>query len=550
MQDATSLPHDMDGCHALIVEQATAIAGLQAARDKLAQELAELNLTIQKLLARLAGHRSERHADDPHQKQLDFGPDPAVRDGLADAANDAQEIIEEYTVRRRKSRQPRDEKLPEHLERYEVVAPASPAEQQCEQHGPRQIVGYDTTETLEFQRPKLRVRVTKYPKYACASHAECGLKQPPRPAGLVEGNRFGTCVAAEIITAKCAYHLPVYRQQDWFAGSGWMPSRSTLLNIMASAAYVLEPLYRHYVDLVRRAPVVPTDDTSVMLLLPPDIPAARDEDAKSQRIHEVLSAARAENKTHVLARMWAYRSLERDGPNVFDFTVSRHRDGPQEFLKNYSGTLLADCYGGYESIALASDSRIVRAACHAHARRKVYDAREYHPLEGSQLLALYRRLYDVEDRVRGRSPDDVLAARRQQSAPIMAELRAWLDGDAARRALPKSRLGEAVRYLNNQWDALSVFLRDGRVPFDNNETEQLMKQVATGRNYVNHRIMFSAARFGRGLRGCAGWVSSHNHSPSRNCNTGFEAARRDGDNRGDLRDASAFFLDSKSACRY
>ena len=47
--------------------------------------------------------------------------------------------------------------------------------------------------------------------------------------------------------------------------------------------------------------------------------------------------------------------------------------------------------------------------------------------------------------------------------------------------LPKSRLGEAVRYLQNQWDALTVFLGDGGVPIDNNEVEQLMKQVATGR---------------------------------------------------------------------
>jgi len=42
-------------------------------------------------------------------------------------------------------------------------------------------------------------------------------------------------------------------------------------------------------------------------------------------------------------------------------------------------------------------------------------------------------------------------------------------------------LGEAVRYLNNQWEPLCVFLLDGRVPIDNNETEQLMKQVGTGR---------------------------------------------------------------------
>ncbi len=195
----------------------------------------------------------------------------------------------------------------------------------------------------------------------------------------------------------------------------------------------------------------------------------------------MLGAARAENKPHVSARMWAYRSLGPEGVNVFDFTVSRHRDGPQDFLKNYSGTLLGDCYTGFESIMLASDDRLVRAACHAHARRYVYEAREYHPLEAAQLLAWYRQLYDVEDQARGKCPEEILALRRKLSVPIMDQLRLWLDGDAARKVLPKSRLGEAVRYLNNQWEALTVFLGDGRVPIDNNDTEQLMKQVATGR---------------------------------------------------------------------
>lgn len=484
MQDATSLPHDVDACHALLAQQAAAIVELQATREQLAQENAALNLAIAKLLSRLAGHRSERHAD-PAQQLLDFGDgsvtDGAVQDGLADAAAEAERVLQEYTVRRTlQKRKPRHEELPAHLVRYEVVAPMSEADQHCPEHGPRQIVGYDTTETLEFERPKLRVRVTKYPKFVCVTHAECGVAQPPRPAGLVEGNRFDTSVAAEIVVGKYAYHLPVYREQDWFAGSGWLPQRSTLLNIMASAAYVLERLYQHYADYVRTADVIPTDETRVMLLLPPEIPAAGD-DAKSRRIHEVLSAARTENKSHVSARMWAYRSLGPAGANVFDFTVSRHRDGPQDFLKTYAGTLLGDCYTGFESIVLGSDSRIVRAACHAHARRYVHEAREHHPLEAARLLAWYRQLYDIEDQARGKSAEEVLALRGAKSAPIMDQLRQWLDGEAARSVLPKSPLGEAVRYLKHQWAPLTVFLRDGRVPFDNNETEQLMKQVATGR---------------------------------------------------------------------
>lgn len=509
MQDATVFPNAMDACHALIaelsarmshqesqlsekdtllvnkdallVEQATVLVDLDASRKKLTEENEELNLTIQKLLARLYGHRGERF-EDPSQGKLAFGDDAAVQDGLADAAAEAEKLIQEYTVRRViKKAKPREEKLPAHLTRYEVVAEVPASDQQCTQHGERVVVGYDLTETLEFERPKLRVRVTKYPKHACPGHPECGLAQADRPASLVEGNRYDTSIAAEIVVGKYGYHLPIYRQQDWFAGSGWIPQRSTLLNILASAAYVLEPLYQHYANLVRTSPLIATDETHVMLLLPRELPLARPGDARSQRIHEVLSAARAENKAHVSARMWVYRSVGPAGANLFDFTVSRHRDGPQEFLKSYTGTLLGDCYSGFESIVLESDSRLTRAACNAHGRRKVYEAREHHPLEAPQLLALYRRLYDIEDQARGKSPQEVLALRREFSVPIMDQMRQWLDSDAAQRVLPKSRLGEAVRYLKNQWDALTVFLGDGGVPIDNNEVEQLMKQVATGR---------------------------------------------------------------------
>jgi len=331
MPDAHPLPQDLDACHALLAEQARALVELQAKRERLSQENESLALTLQKLLAQLYGRRSERQIDDPAQRKLDFGAEQSVQDGLADAAAEAEQIVQQYTVRRTsKKKRPRSEQLPAHLPRYEVTAEAPPAEQRCATHGPRRLIGYDLTETLEFERPKLRVRVTKYPKFVCADHAECGVGAAPRPASLVEGNRYDTSVAAEIITGKYAYHMPVYREQDYFAGSGWLPGRSTLLNIMSSAAYVLEPLYLHYADHVRSAPVVPTDETPVMLLLPPEIPALKAGDVKAQRIHEVLSAARAANKSHVSARMWAYRSLDADGANVFDFQISRRRDGPQE----------------------------------------------------------------------------------------------------------------------------------------------------------------------------------------------------------------------------
>lgn len=65
------------------------------------------------------------------------------------------------------------------------------------------------------------------------------------------GRSFGeSSVAAERITGKYGYHLPFYRQQDKFAGSGWCPTRSTLLNILVAAEFVLRPLaeYRRRLD--------------------------------------------------------------------------------------------------------------------------------------------------------------------------------------------------------------------------------------------------------------------------------------------------------------
>jgi transposase len=383
-------------------------------------------------------------------------------------------------VRRRHPRQPRSEALPEHLPRYEVEAPVAEDTKHCPQHGARQLIGYDTVETLEFERPKLRVRVTKYPKYACAGQAGCGIAAPERPTALVEGDRYATSVAAEIITAKYGFHLPVYRQQDLFAGSGWTPQRSTLLNILTASAFVIQPLAKHLQQVVLADEVVGTDDTRVTLLLPATIPKADANDAKSQRIHEVFSEAAAAGRRSVTARMWAYRSVA-TRLNVFDFTVSRHRDGPDQMLADFCGTLLADCYSGYQGIALRSDGRIRRAACVAHARRKVFDAREVYPLEASWVLAKFQQLYDIEDRAKTISNDARRALRQSESAEVWQSLGEWLEGPDAQRVLPKSKLGEALGYLRNHWEYLQTYLSDGRAPIDNNDVEQLMKQVAIGR---------------------------------------------------------------------
>jgi transposase len=506
MNDTQLLPDDLAACRAIIaqqglkiseqertlVEQAQKISALDhttveqaKAITELHQKVQEQELTINELLQHAYYHRSERYREDPNQMKIDFGNTPEAADaaeGLAQAVEEAEQTIAEHKRRCRKPRKPRSEAFPDHIPRYEVTAPVPEEVKHCPTHGERKPIGFDRQETLEFGRPKLKVRVTLIPKFACEGAPECGVKEAPRPEGLVEGNRFDTSVAAEIITNKCGYHLPFYRQQDQFAGSGWTPSRSTLLNIFTASAACARPFVQYLRDETIASGLLGTDDTRVTLLMPPEIPAAIPGDAKSQRIHEVFSEARAEGRPSVSGRLWAYRSLTVP-INVFDFTVSRHRDGPDEFLVagNFIGKIMADCYSGYQGITLRSDARIERGACNSHARRKIFAARASDPLLASRFLATYQELYDIETRGKTLSCADREALRAAEARPVWQRLREMLDGEAASRVLPKDKFAEALGYLRNHWDALQLYLGDGRLPIDNNETEQLMKQVALGR---------------------------------------------------------------------
>ncbi len=97
------------------------------------------------------------------------------------------------------------------------------------------------------------------------------------------------------------------------------------------------------------------------------------------------------------------------------------------------------------------------------------------------MLAKFQQLYDIEDRGKTLPADERLVLRQDEAKPVWDALREWLDSPAAKDILPKSRFGQALGYLRNQWDALQLYLTDGRMPIDNNDVEQLMKQVALGR---------------------------------------------------------------------
>ena len=473
------LPDDLATCHALIDEQAALIQQERVRNEELAAEHEKLR----KLLHQLAGgSRSEKRIlDSPGQGLLPFESEEEFQAAKAEAEAEAKQIIERYEVQqheRKKKR--RSESLPADLPRVEVAVEVEDWVRNCPKHGQRTPMGEDIVETLVVEPPKAYVEVRRFPKFVCQADKKCGVASPERPTGLTEGNRYSPSVAASVIDYKWGQYIPIYRQQDLFAACGWTPRRSTLLNLVEAAEFAVDPLLELMKHRVQNDIGVGIDETSCRMLLPKEFPKVDPFDPKSFRLDEKLREAVAKGAKSLLAKMWVYSGLHEAPYNIFDFRVSRHRDGPEEFFQESRCKVQGDCFSGNQSVVLRSDGRLEFVACWSHARRKVAESLTYEK-ESEQLIGMIQALYDIETRAKAYSAEERAELRAHQSAAILASIGKWLDSPVVAEVLPKSDFGEALRYIRNHWRALCRFVEDGRIPIDNNSVEQLMKQVALGR---------------------------------------------------------------------
>jgi transposase len=417
--------------------------------DQLRQEHTELLETLALLRRYLFGPRRERRVDDPDQGHLfDLPPESQPEPPTPTATDDAA------APQPRPARTPRRARF-EHLPHIRIEHDLTEAEKTCSCCGnPKVRFGEDESHTLEYIPARLEVHVHVLPKYAC-SKCRDGVDSPPVPPKITPGGMAGPGLVAFVVVSKFADHLPLYRLEDILTRHGVYLARSTLGDWVRDAATVLEPLAALQKTLVLQSPVIWTDDTPVT----------------------VLGGEQPGSST---GRFWAYIGDDEHPYTVYDFTMSRSRDGPAAFLSDYRGFLQADAYGGYDGIFLASDGGIEEVACWAHARRKFFDARSNAPRQANEVLEWIRQLYDIEDRALGWSAAERLALRQRESVPILDRIEAKLE-ELSGRVLPKSAIGKAVTYARNQWAALRRYTSDGRLTIDNNVSERTLRLQAIGR---------------------------------------------------------------------
>jgi transposase len=449
MPSALDLPDDIETLKRLLVEE-------RAARQA---EIQSLRLQLACLKRQQYGRSSEQLSEKIAQLELTL-------EDLESAAAPAAISLDEPATREKSARRP----LPAHLPRESVVHEPLPEGDSCPScGGTMKTLGEDVSEMLEYIPSRFKVVRHVRPKLACARCDK--IVQAAAPSRPIARGLAGPGLLAHVLVSKYADHLPLYRQSQIFARSGFHLDRSTLADWAGSAHALLVPLVDSLAEHVLAGSHLHADDTPYPVLAP------------------------GTGKTKI-ARIWTYVRDERSWASVvppavfFRYTPDRKGIHPRAHLSPFTGALHADGYAGFER--LFETGRIHEIACWAHARRKFYDLFEatQSPI-AKEALDRIAALYDIESEIRGKPPDERRAVRQARAGPLLDDLRTWLIS-TTRQLSRKPDAAGAIRYSPSRWDALCRYRDDGRAELDNNAAERALRTIALGRK--NH--LFAGADTG------------------------------------------------------
>ena len=466
MQIRRELPNNVAELQAMLSVQFALNAELSFERDAFKKDNAELRLSkvhdseeikrlsllIAKLKRMVFGQKSEKlHA---HIAQLELELEELhITQGTRVLAVETAASVERTAPKRRP--------LPEHLPRD--IQEHLPAEAACPDCGSAwQKIGEDISEVLERIPASFRVIRHVRPRLACTCCDR--MAQAAAPSRPIARSYFGPGLISHVIVSKYMDHLPIYRQCQQADREGVELSESTVGDVVGGAHHLLRPLMEALQRYVFAAPKLHADDTPI----------------------DVLAPGNGKTKQ---GRLWVYARDDRPAGDTaapavwFRYSPDRKGIHPQAHLKDYTGTLQADAYAGYNPIY--ESGRVTEAACWAHARRKFYDIHQAQPTPiTTYVLAQIAELYKIESDIRGSPPERRQEVRQAHAKPIVEALNAWLNEQLSTLSR-KSVTADAIGYAMNQWQALTRYLEDGRIEIDNNAAERALRAVAVGRkNYL------------------------------------------------------------------
>jgi transposase len=305
---------------------------------------------------------------------------------------------------------------------------------------------FETSEMVDLVEVSYRVVKVHQQKYAC----KCGscIETAPGPERAIVGGRYSLDFAIKVAIDKYLDHIPLARQERILKRHGLVVTTQALWDQLHALGLRLESASRALLARVLSEPVIGLDQTGWPRL-----------DGQGDK-------------------PWQMWCLTAPGAVVHRIRDDKGAATFKDIVGEYRGVIVCDALKTHEAGARGND-RIALAGCWAHVYRKFEEAAPDHP-EAHLAMKWIGELYDVD----AKAEDDVAKRaelRKSESATIIATMKTWLWSQAVLKTLS---IGKAAGYVVANWDRLTCFLDDARIPLDNNATERAIRGPVVGRK--NH----------------------------------------------------------------
>ena len=448
------------------------VASLSATNKDQAEQIKNLQERIKELTAQVAwlnrqlfGRKSEKlRTYDPNMPDLFTEEFAGLRQQEEEKRDEAVEKIEKEPVEVRKQKR-QNRKMTEDLPvlETEVIEPAG-----VDLSLYRRI-GEEITKVVKHKPGMLYVKEIIRPKYALKDSTglppvgQKGVEIASMPLMPVDKCIADASLLAEILLQKYEYHVPFYRQIRQYRHLGIKGlTESTLDGWFKKTVELLGPLYEELKREVFSCDYIQADETT--------IPVINREKHKAEK--EYLWMARSVMEKLVI---FHYDKGSRAGAVIESLANQYH----------FKGYLQCDGFAGYET-AFKTSPDVQLVNCLVHIRRHFEQALDENREMAEHALTQIQHIYRIEhscDKA-GLSYDERKAKRRELARPILEAMKVWMETEGIKYS-PNSQIGKSITYAYARWDNMMKCLEDGRLLWDNNLAENVIRPIALGRkNYL------------------------------------------------------------------
>jgi transposase len=308
-------------------------------------------------------------------------------------------------------------------------------------------------------QPPLAATIYELEKLRCNLCGNVYTAAAPTEAGE---KKYDETAVAMIAILRYGTGVPWNRTEGLEANFGIPLPAATQCEILAANAVPLQPALEEFKRQAAQGEVVHNDDTSMRVL-----PLDRDADISPERTGVFTSGL-----------VWVVQKLR----IALYFTGCKHAgENLAEVLKLRSPDLppiIQVCDALSRNVPKIGGTLV--ANCNAHGRRNFVKVTANFPEACRLVLETFREIYryDAVTRKQGMSAEQRLTFHQEHSKPVMEKLHIWLQAQFDERLVePNSGLGQAISYLLNHWQKLTLFLEKPGVPLDNNIVERALKKA-------------------------------------------------------------------------